>query len=814
MWRKRMLLDLVHGGQVRFAFTQNFTLGEYSMIDATALPAGLLAHLAQDQITLTPVFNAGFIRMGSQWFTGYEAREGSQVFRLAFFGDFARSKSAQWEDAPNLTPETRKKFDEFKQQAIETNQAARLAYWEQVQPTVEHEWENFSTMGESPYLTKKGLPGNLYGCRLDAHERGARTIVPARDADGKLWGYQIIFSEKLDIGDKLFRKGARKEGCFHVLGDLSDGKPLFVFEGIATAISGFLALDREHACVAVFDAGNLIHVARALRKKYPDSHITFAADHDQFPAKDGQIYHTGFRKAEAASKECGNAHVVLPVFKRSDLGSKPTDFNDAHVLYGLSAVKEMLLKPVQVQSDPNGPPTAMASGEDKPSPAISEARLVKSLLDEFHPNLIRQGRDFFLYRGSHWEHMEPLSAPDHFKRLIDRLAGGKLKFKDIQSAYNRFFIHVPMVPEGISLFAPNPLKQNFRNGTLELVPASTGSFTIGFHPHRREDYLVHCHDFDYRDDADLNPEFEAALDRIWAGDPDIEMKKQAYFEVLGACLVSAFRKLVLFVGKPKTGKSTLILFAVNMVHEKYRCSVDPTQFQGFNLESMAGKLLNYDTDINLVKPITDSVLKKVEDRTPMRIARKNITDIYAPIPGMQLFGANRMPVSQEAGQAYDRRMLVFRCEKFQPTGDSFTQDFAQHVWRMNPQGVLARAVEGLKRLCTNGGHFTVPESSKREVEEWQTRQGDMVQDFLADMDDGGLVDSNNHIIRRPDLKIQRKHLWEVFKVWVETSHPRHTPPGKIKFYGRVKDLAIEQKTIDGVRYFCGVGVEVAPGADI
>jgi phage/plasmid-associated DNA primase len=478
------------------------------------------------------------------------------------------------------------------------------------------------------------------------------------------------------------------------------------------------------------------------------------------------------------------------------------------MLEGLEAVAEQILNPKEPAANA-GPPTH-APPDKAPSPAIQEARLVKALLDEFSPNLIRQGKDFFRYTGTHWEHMEPLSTPDYFKRIIDRMAGGKLKFKDIQSAYSRFFIHVPLAPDGVSLFAPNPYKQNFRNGTLDLAPNSDGTFKIGFTGHRREDYLIHCHDFEYREDAELNPEFEAALDRIWSGDPDIEAKKQAYFEVLGACLVSAFRKLVLFVGQPKTGKSTLILFAANMVHEKYRCSVDPTQFAGFNLETMAGKLLNFDTDINLVKPITDSILKKVEDRSPMRISRKGIADIYAPIPGMHLYGANRMPMSHEAGQAYDRRMLVFRCAKFQPKGDAFIQDFAQHVWRQGAQGIVARAVQGLKRLCANGGHFTVPESSKQEVADWQKGQGDIVQDFLLDISQGGASSQNTQISLGEQCVIRPRDLWEFFKLWVESFHPRHIAPGKIKFYGRLKDLGIETKTVKGIDYFVGVGTAPDP----
>lgn len=756
----------------------------------------LLEVLKQHALSLTPDFSGQFQRNGSQWLKGQTLTVEGKTLRVAFFGDFARGLSKTWNDAgAELSPEETAQIEAEMSRVREENRAEQERRWAQVLPEVAAEWDSFCTVGTTPYMDRKKMK-KLHGCRVEPHALGARLIVPARDTEGRLWGYQRIYSEKLALGtDKIFREGARKEGCFHVLGVLRDSaETIYIAEGISTAYVVHQALEEARAVVSCFDAGNLYPVAVALRAKYPSAELVFCADNDQYPAKDGNVYHTGRVKAEKAAKAVGRARVVLPEFK--DTSSRPTDFDDLARLEGLQAVKDTVLGAV---------PAGTGTTQPQNTPALSEMRLVQGLLGQFAPNLIRQGRDFFRYTGTHWEHMEPLSAPDYFKRLIDAAAGGRLKFKDIQSAYNRFYIHVPQVPAGVSLFAPNPLKQNFRNGTLELLPESDGSFKLGFHAHRREDYLIHCHEFDYREDAERNEEFEQSLDRIWAGDPDIEAKKAAYFEVLGACLVNAFRKIVVFVGPPNTGKSTLILFAANMVHESYRCSVDPTEFHGFNLETMAGKLLNYDTDINLVKPISDSVLKKVEDRSPMRIRRKGISDIYAPIPGMQLFGANRMPISSEAGQAYNRRMLAFQCDKFQPKGEVI-QDFAQHVWRMNAQGVVARAIEGLKRLCQNRGYFTVPDSSRQQVQEWQQEQGDLVQDFVSDMDNGEVVDGNSTVMRGPEYKIERDRLWNLFKTWAEKTAPRQIVPGRNKFYARLKHCGFSTKTVDGARYFAGIGL--------
>lgn len=752
--------------------------------------------LKKHSIDISPEFQGIFQRNGSQWFKGTLLKVGDKELPCALYGDFARGISERWVGSEQLDAGAMERVnDALRAVTLEAN-AERQRGWELEAEISTKQWAEFLEEGSSPYFAKKGLQG-LHGCRLEPDPHGARTIVPARDIHGKLWGFQRIYSEKLSIGtDKVFRKGARKSGCFHLLGPAIGKNTVYLCEGIATAISIKDAMG-EVSVLSCFDARNMALVAQSVREQFPYVHVHVCGDNDSYGENPS---FAGLKAAKFITEEVNNSTYSIATFKPEDAHLKLTDYNDVHVQYGKDALKSQLTKDM-----------APKEPDEKPNAALGEASLVARILDSFEPNLLRQGKDFFKYTGTHWEHMEPLGAPDYFKRLIDFSANKKLKFKDIQSAYNRFFIHVPRVPEGINLFSPNPFKQNFKNGTMTLTPESNGTFKISFGPHSREDYLIHCHDFDYVEHAPRNEEFEATLDRIWIGEEDIEAKKQAYFEVLGACLVSAFRKLVIFVGPPKAGKSTLILFAVNMVHEKYRCSVDPSQFQGFNLESMAGKLLNFDTDINLIKPITDSILKKVEDRAPMRIARKGIADIYAPIPGMQLFGANRMPRSQEAGEAYARRMIVFRCDKYQPRGDLFVLDHAQHVWRQNSAGIVSRAVEGLKRLCDKGGHFTVPESSKVELAAWKNNQGDMVQDFILDIETGGASDHQTTVFCVKGAEIERRLVWDAFKAWGESFAPRTVLMGKIKFYARLVELGYRCKKVNGVHHF--EGLSIAPGEE-
>ena len=162
-----------------------------------------------------------------------------------------------------------------------------------------------STTGTSAYLIRKGV--QPYGVRFAAD---GRVLVPMRDAAGKLWNVQRIAPVKRTNGpDKLFLKGGRKTGLFHWCGDPAGAVVLLVAEGYATAASVHQATARPVA--VAFDAGNLIHVAKALHQAHPEALIVLCGDDDlQTFAEKG--HNPGRTKAEAAARAVGG----LAVFPR------------------------------------------------------------------------------------------------------------------------------------------------------------------------------------------------------------------------------------------------------------------------------------------------------------------------------------------------------------------------------------------------------------------------------------------------------------------------------------------------------------------
>ena len=158
----------------------------------------------------------------------------------------------------------------------------------------------------TPYLKRKGVapqPG------VFTDREGEVTYVPGIDADDKQWTMQTIAAD----GTKRFAKDSRKEGCFHVIGGmpaLAQAPALVISEGYATASSLSQALG--FATVAAFDAGNLVHAAKALHKRFPEKPVVIAGDDDRHL----ELTHgknPGRMKAQEAAAATGG-HLLLPIF--------------------------------------------------------------------------------------------------------------------------------------------------------------------------------------------------------------------------------------------------------------------------------------------------------------------------------------------------------------------------------------------------------------------------------------------------------------------------------------------------------------------
>ena len=88
-------------------------------------------------------------------------------------------------------------------------------------------------------------------------------------------------------GDKRFLIGGRVAGCYLSIGDVNGATALCICEGFATGASIHEATG--YPVVVAFNAGNLLPVAKAMRKRFPELHLIVCGDDDtKMPGNPGR----------------------------------------------------------------------------------------------------------------------------------------------------------------------------------------------------------------------------------------------------------------------------------------------------------------------------------------------------------------------------------------------------------------------------------------------------------------------------------------------------------------------------------------------
>ncbi|MEN1942672.1 DUF5906 domain-containing protein [Luteimonas sp. MJ293] len=229
-------------------------------------------------------------------------------------------------------------------------------------------WPRLEADGESPYLKAKGV--GAHGAKFT---RNGSAVIQLVNTAGVIQGLQFLRTaaqakEARRPAKEFWPGGLVKKAHFHQMGAVD--WIVLVAEGYATAASLYEATGLPVVCA--FDAGNLVPVAEALRKRYRKAKILICADDDAFGncqhREDGnrcnarvvladhptncpecahphKCINTGVNEASAAALAVGGAWVA-PAF--SDLaarnheftehGRKKSDFNDLHATEGMPQV--------------------------------------------------------------------------------------------------------------------------------------------------------------------------------------------------------------------------------------------------------------------------------------------------------------------------------------------------------------------------------------------------------------------------------------------------------------------------------------------
>jgi putative DNA primase/helicase len=168
---------------------------------------------------------------------------------------------------------------------LETQQKAAIKavnLWRDAMPATSH-----------PYLERKQIQAH----QLRINRAGA-LLVPIYNDAGLIINLQFINAD----GEKRFLSGAKKRGCFSVVGTHANNETILIAEGLATACS--LNEHSDLFAVIALDAGNLLSVAQCWRRLRPNSTILIAADND--------LNLVGQTAAEKAASACDGKVITPP----------------------------------------------------------------------------------------------------------------------------------------------------------------------------------------------------------------------------------------------------------------------------------------------------------------------------------------------------------------------------------------------------------------------------------------------------------------------------------------------------------------------
>lgn len=177
------------------------------------------------------------------------------------------------ETSNNATSQNRATVDADQQRRELDRQQAEAAEQEQKRQKFTRRYTalyNSASPGESAYLTAKGLTGFTFPILADG-----RLLVALTDETGTVTAAQTITA----TGEKRQVTDGAKRGAFHAVNATEQPHAVIIAEGLATTLTAHL-MRPDALTVAAIDAGNLVHVAEAIRRQYPTAQIIIAGDND------------------------------------------------------------------------------------------------------------------------------------------------------------------------------------------------------------------------------------------------------------------------------------------------------------------------------------------------------------------------------------------------------------------------------------------------------------------------------------------------------------------------------------------------------
>lgn len=409
--------------------------------------------------------------------------------------------------------------------------------------------------------------------------------------------------------------------------------------------------------------------------------------------------------------------------------------------------------------------------------------LARAFIGVNFPNggLLRKEKVFYEFNGRCWQEI----SDDDIKSLIMLYFDQQQTWKFPPSKVNNILAFVENLAQTKNL-NNNSWLNNEYDGDNTIVMKNTVVVIeddgIKLVPHTRDFFTLNELDYDYDADAKC-PEFEKFLGSIWE-DKDLHMCLQENF---GYSLTSdtSTHKMFVYVGKSRAGKSIITNLLTDLIGHKNAMSPSlETLSENSILHAMTKKRLITIPEATEVHPSKRysvlGTLKSISGGDDISFHRMYKGEGTGKVTAKMHLTANTMPDFVDDSGALANRYIVF------PFTRSFfgREDFTL-ADRLSGEksGVFNWAIEGLRRLRSNGGKFTISKKSREMVE-------DMKRDMfpLADFCDEVCVIEN-------DVEILSGDLYSAYQYFCKQRDIKHMSQNKFTKHLKSSYLAVNHGRI-------------------
>ncbi|MHB8467875.1 MAG: DNA primase family protein [Acidimicrobiales bacterium] len=289
------------------------------------------------------------------------------------------------------------------------------------------------------------------------------------------------------------------------------------------------------------------------------------------------------------------------------------------------------------------------------------------------------------------------------------------------------------------------------------------------------------------------PAIDAFLHQILADDV-VEL----VYEICGYALYPSnpMRKAILEVGRGANGKSKL-LAVIRALVGPANCSAVDLQALSENRFAPAElymKLVNISGDLDARAVKRSDSFKKLTGGDPLEAERKNGQPFRFIPTALPLFAANEPPISSDQSQAWFDRWLIIPFDRTFSAAEADSHLEAKITTPAELQGLLVKAVAGLRQLM-NRGRFDLPPAVIDAGDRYRMRL-DTVRAFVDEECALG------------ETWVPRKALYDTYRQWC-TGGGR-LALAAVTFYDHLRaNFTLEERTRNGTRGFAGIGLLAA-----